>query len=106
MAKEQIIKGGQITLPRIMFLALFGALVVASVAGGDIWLKIGYWGLTIVIGGVLYLVAIDYGVQMEKVGAQEPTTNATSAAEPEGVQAAVTASRVKRKANRPAKRRR
>lgn len=107
MAKEQIIKTGQITLPRIIFLVLTGGLAFLSVTGGDIGLNIGYWGLTLLLAGLLFLVAIDYGVNIDK----GEVKSAPAEAQPAEVQAVAQgeisdATRPKRRANRSAKRRR
>ena len=65
--RDRVIKTGQLTLPRILFLALIGGLIVAMVSLGGKALIIGYWGLTLAICGLLYLIAIDYRVKMDKV---------------------------------------
>ncbi len=107
MAKEQIIKTGQITLPRIIFLVLTGGLAFLSVTGGNIGLNIGYWGLTLLLSGLLFLVAIDYGVDIDKVEAKSAPAVAQPAAERVVAQAEIAdASRPKRRTSRPAKRRR
>ena len=107
--RDRVIKSGQLTLPRILFLALIGGLIVAMVALGGKALIIGYWVLTLSICLLLYLIAIDYGVKMEAVNlnaqpAQGPAIESAPAAE--GVKPSAPDSRVKRRASRPARRRR
>jgi hypothetical protein len=107
MAKEQIIKTGQITLPRIFFIALTGGLAFLAVTGGDIGLNIGYWGLTLLLSGLLFLVAIDYGIDMEKVEAKSASAQTQTAVEQIVAQPEISeAPRPKRRTSRPAKRRR
>src|SRR5712692_4989442 len=65
--RDKVIKSGQLTIPRILFLALVGGLIVAMVSFGGKALIIGYWALTVAICGLLYLIAIDYRVKMDKV---------------------------------------
>src|SRR5580765_8779751 len=65
--RDKVIKSGQLTLPRILFLAVIGGIIVFTVYAGGVYLTIGYWGLTIAICGLLFLIAIDYGVKIEKV---------------------------------------
>jgi hypothetical protein len=108
--KDKIIKSGQFTLGRLFFLAAIGGLIVAMVAIGGLALIIGYWALTLGICVLLYLIAIDYGIKMDKIDVTGPA-QVTAAAT--GVPAAASEAprttseaRVKRKGNRPAKRRR
>ena len=65
MAEEKVLKGGQITIPRILFLLVVGGLITATVALGGIWLSIGYWLITLALCALLYLISIDYGVNMD-----------------------------------------
>src|SRR5215216_8122672 len=108
--RDKVIKSGQLTLLRLLFLALIGGIIAATVALGGVWLTIGYWLLTIAICVLLYMVATDYGVKMDRVDlAGQPSQPATvEAAAP--VATSVTATpaeaRVKRRSTRPAKRRR
>jgi hypothetical protein len=111
--RDKVIKSGQVTLPRILFLALVGGIIVFTVYKGGIFLSIGYWALTIAICGLLFLVAINYGVKMDKVaatapGAAEPALDLDSPSS--GIRTtmgeATRAPRPKRRASRPAKRRR
>ena|SRR5262245_56389140 len=109
--RDSVIKRGQITIPRLIFLAVVGGFVVFTVSQGGKFLAIGYWLLTLAICGILLLIAVDYGITMEKVEIHHgqspmpsvPTPNAVPAATqtPAGVE-----SRVRRKSGRPAKRRR
>ncbi|MEN3333406.1 MAG: hypothetical protein V7641_2771 [Blastocatellia bacterium] len=108
--KDKVIKGGQLTLPRILFLAVIGIVIAGMVALGGKFLIIGYWVLTLAICGLLYLIAIDYGVHMEKVDLTgHPAPAAAIEAAPAGETArgdASTEARVKRRTSRPVKRRR
>ena len=60
--RDKVIKSGQLTLPRILFLGVVGGVIVFTVYAGGIFLTLGYWFLTIAICGLLFLIAIDYGV--------------------------------------------
>ncbi|HXG67541.1 MAG TPA: hypothetical protein VNO70_20735 [Blastocatellia bacterium] len=115
MPQEKLIQSGQFTLPRLLFLAVAAGIIVGAVALGGVFLSVGYLLITLALCVLLFLIAIDYGVNIDKVNPQTPTAQATaqapvpateSAIAPEA--AAVTASeaRPRRRANRPAKRRR
>jgi hypothetical protein len=107
--KDRVIKSGQITLPRLLFLALIGGLIFAMVAVGGKALIIGYWALTIAICILLYLIAIDYGIHMDAVSLTgQPAQPAAieSAPATEAAQVTTPDSRVKRRPSRAAKRRR
>ena len=113
--RDKVIKSGQLTLPRIIFLAVVGSVIVFTVYAGGVYLSIGYWLLTLAICGLLFLIAIDYGVTMDKVSltgeaAQSPATAEAGASPTPAISTtmggAAAAPRPKRKANRPAKRRR
>ena len=106
--KDRVIKSGQLTLPRLLFLALIGGVIVATVALGGIWLSIGYWLLTLALCGLLYLVATDYGIKMDKIDLTGQPAQASIDAGPvaDAVRATPTEVRVKRKSARPTKRRR
>ena len=65
MAEDKVLKSGQITLPRILFLLVVGGVITATVALGGIWLSIGYWLVTLGLCVLLYLIAIDYGVNLD-----------------------------------------
>jgi len=65
--RDKIIKSGQLTVPRLLFLAAVGGIIVFTVYAGGIYLSIGYWAITIAICVLLYLIAIDYGVKMDRV---------------------------------------
>lgn len=67
MAEDKLIKSGQFTLPRLLFLAASFALIVGFVALGGKFLTIGYLLLTLVICVLLFLIAIDYGINLDKV---------------------------------------
>jgi hypothetical protein len=111
--RDKVIKSGQVTLPRVLFLAAIGGIIVFTVYAGGIYLAIGYWFITISICVLLFLIAIDYGVKMEKVNlAVEPVQAAAAAAAAEpatsatpGVKATGEV-RPKKRTSRPAKRRR
>jgi hypothetical protein len=107
--KDRIIKSGQVTLPRLLFLAAVGGLIVLMVYIGGIWLTIGYWLLTLSIAAVLFLSAIDYGVKMEKV--DFATAETSPAVTPAQAVTTTTETRLpaqearpKRRSNRPTKR--
>ena len=116
--RDKVIKSGQLTLPRLLFLAVVGGVIVFTVYAGGVYLSIGYWLLTVSICGLLFLIAIDYGVTMDKVAltgqpAQSQAAGETSASPTAGIRttmgepaAAATGPRPKRRASRPAKRRR
>lgn len=110
MAKERIIKSGQFTLSRFLFLILFGGLIVASVWGGGIWLTLGYWAISLGLCTLLFLVSIDYGINMDKVEFKAqtaaPVTSIDAFASAPAVVESTSAARVKRIGKRPAKRRR
>ena len=110
--RDKVIKSGQLTLPRILFLAAIGGVIVFTVYAGGIFLSIGYWGITIVICGLLFLIAIDYGVKMDKVSLTVEPAEA-AAASPESASGAAPNlkttlgdARPKKRTSRPAKRRR
>jgi hypothetical protein len=112
--RDKVIKSGQVTLPRVLFLAAIGGVIVFTVYAGGIYLAIGYWFITLSICVLLFLIAIDYGVKIEKVNlavepvqaaaaaavAAEPATSATPGVKPTGEV------RPKKRTSRPAKRRR
>jgi|SRR5437588_6998256 len=108
--RDKVIKSGQLTIPRILFLALIGGLIVAMVSLGGKALIIGYWVLTVAICGLLYLISIDYRVKMDKVDLTGHTAQAAATAESivESVTSKTIASqpRSRKKTARPAKRRR
>lgn len=107
--KDKVIKSGQITLPRILFLVLIGGLIFAMVAVGGKALIVGYWVLTLAICLLLYLIATDYGVHMDAVNLTGQPVQATpieSAPTTVAAQPVTPGSPVKRRPSRPAKRRR
>jgi glucan phosphoethanolaminetransferase (alkaline phosphatase superfamily) len=108
MAEDKIIKSGQLTLPRILFLAVCACVIFAIVYFG--LLNIGYILLTAVLCVLLFLIAIDYKVEFDKAGVQEQALQIVTTAETPlaAEKATSTAKRVrqKRRANKPAKRRR
>jgi hypothetical protein len=111
MPEDKVIKSGQFTLSRLLFLGIAGALIALFVARGGVWLTVGYFSITLALCILLFLIAIDYGVSMEKVNAQgQPATGQAPALEisPASEVFKPTASepRPKRKGSRPAKRRR
>ncbi len=108
--KDKVIKSGQLTLPRILFLVAVGIVVAGMVAVGGKFLIVGYWVLTLAICALLYLISIDYGIHMEKVDltaqpASPAAIEATPAVSPAGA-AATAEPRTKRRTSRPVKRRR
>jgi len=109
--RDKIIKSGQLTLPRIGFLVLVGLVLWAIVFFEGVFLNIGYWVLTLGICVLLYLIAIDYGVKMEKVELATESGHPDALAEStEGpaveVKTTMGGPRPKRRPSRPAKRRR
>lgn len=106
--EDRIIKSGQFTLSRIFFLAIAGAIIIGTVALGGVWLYVGYWLLTAALCVPLYLIATDYGVNMEKLQGQSQSTQAAVIDPPvqEAARVSPGETRVKRRASRPAKRRR
>jgi hypothetical protein len=75
MAEEKLLKSGQFTLPRLLFLAAVGGVIALFVARGGVWLTVGYLVMTAALCVLLFLIAIDYGVKMEKVDLQgQPLT--------------------------------
>jgi hypothetical protein len=109
--RDKVIKSGQLTIPRLLFLALVGGLIVAMVSLGGKALIIGYWGLTLAICGLLYLIAIDWRIKMDKVdltgqASQATTLPETAGVTTEGVKTTMGQPRPKRRPSRPAKRRR
>ncbi len=109
--RDKVIKSGQLTLPRILFLAVVGGIIVFTVYAGGVYLNIGYWFLTIAICGLLFLIAIDYGIKMDKVDltsqTAQPEATVDTAGAPGGeLKTTMGGPRPKRRASRPAKRRR
>ena len=108
--KDKVIKSGQLTLSRIFFLVVIGVAVAGMVALGGKFLIIGYWVLTLAICGLLYLIAIDYGIHMDKVdvsGHASPTAlEATPTAEATRITTSAEPRAKRRTTSRPAKRRR
>lgn len=108
--RDKVIKSGQLTLPRLLFLAAVGGLIVFTVYAGGVYLSIGYWLLTLAICALLYLIAIDYGIKMDKIDVagqpvQAAATPDAAAATIPSVKAA-TEVRPKKRTARAAKRRR
>jgi len=109
--RDKVIKSGQLTLPRIAFLALVGLVLWAIVFFGGVFLSIGYWVLTLSICALLLLIAIDYGVKMDKVevtpqaGQAEPLAQGAAATTVE-LKTTMGGPRPRRRASRSAKRRR
>jgi len=110
--RDKVIKSGQLTVPRILFLAAVGGIIVFTVYAGGIYLSIGYWFLTLAICGLLFLIAIDYGVKMDKVDLTTQPVQAAAAVESSssampGLKTSAAEPRPKRRSgSRPAKRRR
>jgi hypothetical protein len=107
MAEDKLIKSGQITWKRIFFLVISGVLIVGFVYLGGRALSIGYNLLTLAICTLLYLIAIDYGINLDKF--EKHTHNQ---ALPEDPMLATSTSTTpssqapRRRVNRPTKRRR
>jgi hypothetical protein len=106
MAKDKIIKSGQFTIRRILFLAVVGGIIVGTVAMGGLWLNIGYWLITLGLIVLLLLIAFDYGVNYEKVEVQPQQAQSLAGVEPSVVSQTVSEARVRRRSSRQVKRRR
>jgi|HubBroStandDraft_6_1064221.scaffolds.fasta_scaffold14148_4 hypothetical protein len=110
MPEDKVIKSGQFTLGRVLFLAACGIVLFVIVAKG--FLIYGYLLLTLVLCVLLFLIATDYGVDLDKVDFTASPTPAgpgilPSAAEATSVAAAGKRdTKVKRSSARPGKRRR
>ena len=63
---DRLLKRGQLTMPRLLSLAAIAGFIVAAVSLGGVWLTIGYWAITLGFCLLLFLIAIDYGVEMGK----------------------------------------
>ena len=107
MPEDKLIKSGQFTAKRLLFLAASGGILVVVVASGH--LNLGYMLLTAVLCVLLFLIALDYGVNMEKVqfssAAPQPNPNIVPTVDPDK-QAAQAQARARKRTGRPAKRRR
>lgn len=108
MAQDRNMRSGQITLPRVLFLAVVGAIIVGTVALGGVYLTIGYWLITISFCVLLYFVMADYGIKDQVVdpGSPQAATLETGAATASVSATATEARARKRTGARPAKRRR
>jgi len=110
--RDKVIKSGQITLPRILFLVVVGSTIFLTVYAGGVFLSLGYWFITLAICGLLFLIAIDYGVDMERISTTvRPAQAAAAVIEPADPAAAslkttLGEARPKKRTARPAKRRR
>jgi len=109
MPEDKVIKSGQLTLPRLVFLAACGGVLFIIVAYG--LLNIGYLLLTAVLCGLLLLIAMDYGVNIEKVDlssnpAQAAAAQAVAVAQDKPASTAVRVQPARRRPSRAAKRRR
>ena len=110
MAEDKVIKSGQITFTRLLFLAVAGGVIVVTVALGGVWLPIGYGLLTAAICVLLFLVAIDYRVNLDEIDPQAPLVqtvgNSETASAADGAQGDSPQTRPRRRGGRAAKRRR
>jgi hypothetical protein len=108
--RDKVIKSGQLTLPRLFFLVVVGGVIVFTVYAGGVFLSIGYWLLTLAICGLLFLIAIDYGVKMDKIDISAQTPQPAGAPDAGSIAAptvkAVADARPKKRSARAAKRRR
>jgi hypothetical protein len=50
----------------MLSLAAIAGVIVGAVSLGGVWLTIGYWVITLGFCLLLFLVATDYGVEMEQ----------------------------------------
>jgi hypothetical protein len=105
MAEDKLIKSGQFTFARLLFLVGCGAVIFAFVWAGGQFLRVGYLLLTAVICVLLYLVAIDYGVKMDSIdtSAKSPSLPLESALATGSV---VEEIKVKKRTAKPVRRRR
>lgn len=108
MPEDKIIKSGQFTLKRLLFLLVSGLVLVGVVWSGH--LNIGYLLLTAVLCVLLVLIAMDYGVNMEKVqfgsAMPQPNPNIAPAVDTEKQAALSRDPRTRKRTGKPAKRRR
>jgi len=108
MPEDKVIKSGQLTLPRLVFLAACGGVLFIIVAYG--LLNIGYLLLTAVLCGLLLLIAMDYGVNIEKVDLSsnpaQAAAQAVALAQDKPASTAVRVQPARRRPSRAAKRRR
>ena len=105
MAEDKLIKSGQFTFARLLFLAGCGALIFGFVYMGGNFLKYGYILLTAFICVLLYLVAVDYGVSMDTIdtSAKSPTLPLESALATGSVSEEI---KIKKRSSKAVKRRR
>ncbi|HVF89766.1 MAG TPA: hypothetical protein VNH22_06840 [Blastocatellia bacterium] len=109
MAEDKVLKSGQITLPRILFLLVAGGLITATVALGGVWLAVGYWMITITLCVLLYLISIDYGVTLDTSDYKAQSLAQAAALNSEAGEAprsALAEAKARRKPTRVTKRRR
>lgn len=108
MAEDKLIKSGQITWKRILFLVGSGVLIVGFVWLGGRALSIGYMLLTLAICVLLYLIAIDYGIHLDKFEKHSATPGLPDDPMLASSSTSVTpsAQAPRRRVNRPTKRRR
>jgi Ca2+/Na+ antiporter len=108
MPEDKLIKSGQFTLKRPLFLVVSGLVLVGVVWSGH--LNIGYLLLTAVLCVLLLLVAMDYGVNMEKVqfgsATPQPNPNIAPLADTEKQAAASRDPRARKRTGKQVKRRR
>jgi hypothetical protein len=108
--RDKVIKSGQLTLPRLLFLVVVGGVIVFTVYAGGIFLSIGYWLVTLAICGLLYLIAVDYGIKMDKIDVAGQPVQAAATPDAGTVTAPIAKAageaRPKKRTARPAKRRR
>ena len=107
MPEDKLIKSGQFTAKRLLFLIASGLLLVGVVWSGH--LNLGYLLLTAVLCVLLLLISMDYGVNMEKVefgtAAAQPNPNIVPRVEAEK-QAPLPSARTRKRPGKPTKRRR
>lgn len=108
MPEDKVIKSGQFTLGRLAFLAGCGIALFIIVAKG--LLLVGYVLLTLVLCVLLFVIAIDYGVDLDKVdftAAQAPAVPTPLSVAVESTAGVVKReTKTKRSASRSGKRRR
>jgi hypothetical protein len=109
MPEDKVIKSGQLTWSRLFFFLACGVAVYVIIQFG--LLNIGYLLLTAILCGLLLLIAMDYGVNIEKVDlssnpAQAAAAQAVALSQDKPASTAVRVQPARRRPSRAAKRRR
>ncbi|HUK89971.1 MAG TPA: hypothetical protein VLZ81_06190 [Blastocatellia bacterium] len=109
MAEDKVIKTGQFTFGRLLFLAACGVVLFIVVAKG--LLIYGYLLLTLILCGLLFVIAIDYGVDLDTVEFTSQTAPAGPSPSPAAAESVLASSgptqaKAKRSGSKSGKRRR